>query len=424
MIASRFRPVLLLLSGNLVGAVVGGTFFLAAVQRFSLEQMGRYAVAISFQWITFGLIGTGLAIATLRLARDRLASGDRAGAAGVVANAIIITSVATLVLAAIAWAGLARLGAVLQLDPVVGALSVLWAGARALLDILRSGLLAQQDFRRTSLLTSASAATGLAALTLVLSSGELTVPRLLSAHALGLFSSTGAGIWLLAPLSQGGFRRDSVRPLFEYARWPALSEVTRLLPVNLGAPLLILLSGQVQAGLFGLGRYPAYVFDVIAVSLYQYWLAKAMGLSDRASLRSYVARQLRRAGGLGITMVVAAFLTVPLLPFFGDEFALAGPLFVLSTIDFAIVLLIRPIETGFHGLSRPRLELLQRLVALPILFLAALLLAPRWGSIGMAGAHLIASATSLAAGGFLLRRALAHAPAAGILVPVAGAELP
>jgi O-antigen/teichoic acid export membrane protein len=123
-------------------------------------------------------------------------------------------------------------------------------------------------------------------------------------------------------------------------------------------------------------------------------------------------------------MIGAAFLAVPLLPVFGDEFALAGPLFVLSTIDFAIVLLIRPIETGFHGLSRPRLELLQRLVALPILFLAALLLAPRWGSIGMAGAHLIASATSLAAGGFLLRRALAHAPAEGILVPVAGAELP
>ena len=404
--ASRFRPVLLLLSGNLVGAVVGGTFFLAAVQRFSLEQMGRYAVAISIQWVTFGLVGTGLSIATLRLARDRLASADRAGAAGVVFNAAMTVSVLTATLALLSWMVFRRFSPVLHINPAVGVLAVLWAGARALLDVLRSGLLAQQDFRRTALLTMAAAGTGLASLALALSAGQLTVVRLLTAHVLGLFSGVVATVWLLVPLLRGGIRQDNIRPLLTYARWPALSEASRLLQVNLGAPMLVALAGTAQAGLLGLGRYPAYVFDVVAVSLYQYWLAKAVSVPHGEAMRGYTALQLRRAAGLGIAMIAAALVAVPLLPLLADEFALAGPLFVLSAVDFSIVLLNRPLETAFHGLSRPRLELLQRFLALPVLLIAGMLLAPRWGALGMVSAHIIASVTALAVGGFVLHRAL------------------
>jgi O-antigen/teichoic acid export membrane protein len=410
MIGSRFRPILLLLSGNFIGAAVGGTFFLVASQRFSLEQMGRYAVAISFQWVAFGLIGTGLAISTLRIARDRLALDDRAGAAGVVASATIAASLLTVIAAIASYAFLVFFGAALGIDPLLGVLAVLWAGARALLDCIRSGLLAQQDFRRTALLTSASAATGLAALVIAVSAEELTVIRLLGAHTTGLFFGALVSIPLLAPLGRGRMRRDSTRAMLEYARWPSLSEGTRLLQSNLGAPLLVGLAGPVQAGLFGLGRYPAYVFDVVIVSLYQFWLARAVGVPDRTSMRGYVGRQLRWAGGLGLAMIAGAVLTLPIIPILGPDFARARPLFILSAIDFAIVVMIRPIETAFHGLSRPRLELIQRGIGLPILIIAALVLVPRWGAIGMAGAHLVASLTTLAFGALLLRNALAVGP--------------
>ena len=404
---ARFRPILLLLSGNFIGAAVGGAFFLVASQRFSLEQMGRYAVAISFQWVAFGLIGTGLAISTLRIARDRLALDDRAGAAGVVASAAIAASLLTVVAAIISYGVLVLFRAALGIDPLLGVLAVLWAGARALLDCIRSGLLAQQDFRRTALLTGASAATGLVALSIVVSSEELTVIRLLSAHTAGLFFGALASIPLLAPLGRGRMRRDSTRAVLEYARWPSLSEGTRLLQANLGAPLLVGLAGTAQAGLFGLGRYPAYLFDVVIVSLYQFWLARAVGVSDRASMRGYVGRQLRWAAGLGLAMIAGAALTLPVIPILGPDFARARPLFILSAIDFAIVLMIRPIETAFHGLSRPRLELMQRGIGVPVLLIAALALVPRWGAIGMAGSHLVASLTTLAFGALLLRNALA-----------------
>jgi O-antigen/teichoic acid export membrane protein len=155
-----------------------------------------------------------------------------------------------------------------------------------------------------------------------------------------------------------------------------------------------------------MGRYPAYVFDVITVSLYQYWLAKAVHVSGGNSVRGHLRRQLAFAGLLGIAMVFGALLARPFLHFLGDNFARAGWLFVLSSVDFAIVLLVRPIETMFHGLHRPHLELIQRWLTLPILLIAALLLTPRWGAAGMAGAHIAGSLGSLAFGAYLLRRTL------------------
>jgi O-antigen/teichoic acid export membrane protein len=408
---SRFRPILVLLTGNLLGAAVGGIFFLLASRRFSIDEMGRYTIAISAQFVTFGLIGTGLSIATLRLTRDRLAAGDRPGAAGTIANALTGITLMALVLSIASFFVLGLAPTQFALVPVLAVLAILWAGARGLLDILRSGLLAQQDFSRTAILTILSAASGLIALTVVMASGEFTVRRLLIAHVLGLFGGALLSVPLLVPLTREGIRRGSAWPLIDYARWPAASEGTRLLQGNLGALILAALAGPTQAGLFGLGRYPAYVFDVVAVTLYQFWLAKAVHVPERAAMRGYLVRQLQLAGALGLAMVVTALLVQPILPILGENFGRAGSLFVLSSIDFALVLLVRPIESVFHGLRRPRLELLQRALTLPVLLLAAVVLVPRFGAMGMAGAHILASGCSLLFGGLLLHRTLTIEPA-------------
>ncbi|HEX6316375.1 MAG TPA: hypothetical protein VFZ73_16005, partial [Gemmatimonadaceae bacterium] len=134
----------MLLTGNLLGAAVGGVFFIVASRQLSLEGMGRYAVAISLQWVAFGLIGYGLGIATLRVTRDRLAAGDRQGAAGVVGYAIISAGSITLLVAAVAYWLLGALTS--RIAPGNAALAILWAGCRAMLECSRSGLLAEQRF--------------------------------------------------------------------------------------------------------------------------------------------------------------------------------------------------------------------------------------------------------------------------------------
>jgi O-antigen/teichoic acid export membrane protein len=394
------------MSGNLLGAVVGGIFFIIASRLFSIQDMGRYFVAISLHWISFGLLGTGLAIATLRVARDRLQAGDQAGAAGVVAIAGSTGMLAGLALALVAYAVLWLLPVHPGMAPEVAFLAILWAGARALLDCVRSGLLAQQRFARAAILSAFTAVTGLGALLIVIATGEFTVTRVLTAHVGGLFSGALGSLVLLGPLAREGIRPRSARAVFTYARWPALSEGTRLLQVNLGAPLVALVAGAAQAGMFGLARYPAYVFDVAAVSLYQFWLAEAVQVRSAEKMREYLAPQFRVAGWLGAAMILGAIVAVPLLPLLGDAFASVGPLFFLCAVDFAIVLFVRPIESVYHGLGRPRLELVQRGVTLVVLALTALAFTSRWGALGMVGAHIVASLVSLACGALLVGRAL------------------
>jgi O-antigen/teichoic acid export membrane protein len=264
---------------------------------------------------------------------------------------------------------------------------------------------------RAAILSGFTAASGLGALVIMVSTGAFTVVRLLEAHTAGLLIGALGSVTLLGPLARQGVRRVSTRELFTYARWPALSEGTRLLQVNLGAPLLSLMAGAVQAGFFGLARYPAYLFDVVAVSLYQYWLSQAVHMTDATTMRSHLLIQFRIAALLGVALVAVALLALPFFTILGEAFASVGPLFLLCALDFAIVLFVRPIESAYHGLGRPRLELVQRGVALQVLAISALLLAPRWGAVGMVGAHIIASLASLACGAFLIQRALAGAAA-------------
>ena len=399
----------MLLTGNLLGAAVGGAFFLTASSLLSLEDMGRYAVAISLQWVVFGLLGHGLGIATLRVARDRIAADDHQGAVGIVAYAAFTAASVALIAAAAAF-GLIAIGPS-AFSPAMAALAILWAGCRAVLECTRSGLLAEQRFARSALLSVASGVSGLSALGLTLFTGELTVSRLLGAHVLGMFGGALAGFVLLLPLARHGLQLRGARQLFSYARWPSLSEGTRTLQVNLGAPLLVGLAGAAEGGLFGMARYPAFLFDVAAVTLYQYWLTRSVHVPGRAELLGYVRRHMRFAGVLGLAVVAAAIAVRPLLPLLGPNFANVGLLFVLCSIDFALILLVRPIESAYHGMARPRLELIQRCVALPTLLVAAFLLVSRWGAVGMVGAHISASVVSLIVGTALVHRALGTPPA-------------
>jgi O-antigen/teichoic acid export membrane protein len=402
------RPILTLLSGNFVGAAAGGVFFLAASWNFDLEEMGRYAVAISAQWVAFGLVGTGLSVATVRLTTDRLLAGDRGGAAGVVAMAAATSATISLSAAGLCLAVASLAAGRSGLPGEVMALVALWAGARALLDCVRAGLLAQQEFTRVALLMLLSAATGLTALLVTVLGEPLTLERLLVAHVVGLGASAIAGLALLAPLLRAGIRTSAsrFRELVAYARWPSLSEGTRLLQANLGPLVLMTLAGSAQAGLFSLARYPAYLFEVIAVSLYQYWLPTAVKQQAHSNLVKFVGRQLRLAALLGLGMCLAALALRPLLPLLGENFEAASHLFVLNAIDFALILLLRPVEATFHGLHRPRLELLLRIATLPLLGGSALFLASRFGAEGMVWAHVLTGLVALPLGLRLLWGAL------------------
>ncbi|HYQ70622.1 MAG TPA: hypothetical protein VET88_01700, partial [Gammaproteobacteria bacterium] len=288
------------------------------------------------------------------------------------------------------------------------ALVAVWAVARSLLDIIRSALLAQQRYVDAARVTALSALTGAVALFTIIQLGELTLGRLLTAHVAGLGIAALLGVFFLKDL---GAPRWADVPgtwpaVLRYARWPATSEGTRLLQANLGPLLLVPLAGAGAAGLFGVARYPAYLFEVVAVSLYQYWLPEASIREKHSNLGGYLRLQLLMALAIGLAMVLGAVVCSPFLPLLGENFAAVSTLFVLNAVDFSIFLLTRPIDSVFHGLRKPHLELWPRLIRIPLLGIAAWLLVPGTGALGMVWAHVISGIITLGFAGWLVHREL------------------
>lgn len=405
---SAAKPVATLLAGNLLGAFVGGAFFLYASWNFDLAEMGRYSVAISIQWVVVGLLGSGLSTATIRLAAGHLKQGDRDAAADTVFGALTVA----VLIGAVSVVLLLFLDLLLEGDGYLSGrfltLVALWAVSRALLDIIRSGLLAQQRYTDAARLTILSAFTGACALFMVWQLGDLSFGRLLTAHVLGLGSAAVLGIFFLRDLGMrwGVAVLGTWPALLRYARWPASSEGTRLLQTNLGPLILVPLAGSSAAGLFGVARYPAYLFEVVAVSLYQYWLPEASLEGKHGNIGGYLRKQMLLASLIGVAMVLGAAIFSPLLPLLGDNFAAAAPLFLLNAVDFSVFILTRPIESVFHGLHKPHLELWPRVVRIALLAITAWLFVPAYGALGMVWAHVITGIIALGIAGLLVWREL------------------
>ncbi len=385
-------------------------FFLVASWYFDVAEMGFYALAISVQWVLVGIFGSGMSVAVVRLSVDHFGRGDAAGAAGITAIAAGLALLGTTLAAALSLLLLdlpATMGG-MPLSATLAPLIALWAGGRAVLECLRASLLARENYRRVAQLTIASAVFGLSALAVVLLTGELDLRRLLIAHAVGQGASAVLAALVLVPLWRVGpnLALAQLKSLVRYARWPTLSEGTKLLQTHLGPVILVALSTAEQAGLYGLGRYPAYIFGVVGLSLYQYWLPQAAlhGIDHR--LRRFLRRQMRLGAVAAGCMLAGAFAVGPIMPLLGDNLAAGAPLIVPNTIDFIFVVLILPIEATYHGLHKPHLELVVRLCRLPVLLGLAYLLARSHGAEGMVWAQILSGAIALALSYMILRRNL------------------
>jgi O-antigen/teichoic acid export membrane protein len=405
---SSIRAILTLFSSNLLGAVVGGAFFLSASRSFDLAEMGLYAVALSTYWIITGLLGTGLHVATVRLSTDYLTAGDLAAAAEIVTLAVLTAGALSLLMAGLSLGSNLLTAAQLFLLGPLLALVALWAGARSVQDCLFAGLLVKQQFSRASLLLSLSAATGLVSLIGMLLAGSLTLRRLLVAHAFGMGATAIVGLGFLWPLWGSGVQISTkrLRALLAYACWPALSQATVSLQTELAPFMLVALAGSAQAGLYSLGRYPVFAFGMVAASLYQYWLPTAVQQTGHGQLMRFLGSQMRLAGLVGASVLLGAVVSRPLLPWLGPNFAIAAPVFVLAALDLALLVLTRPVEAVYHGLHKPHLELVLRGSRLLFLLGTALILAPHFGAVGMAWAQVLSSFVGLGLAVWLLWREL------------------
>jgi len=213
---------------------------------------------------------------------------------------------------------------------------------------------------------------------------------------------------LLLPLWRGGvvLRKKLLRELLAYARWPALGFGADGLQNHLAPFLVMAWAGPVAAGLFGMGRYPAFVFGILTTALYQYWLPAASRQEGHAQFSTFFSRQFRLAALTGAGMIVCALAASPLFPRLGPNFAGAAFLFVVNSLDFALGVLTKPVDAVYHGLHKPQLELFRRLIRLPFIYGLAWFLVHQHGALGMAWAQVLSGLVALLLGLALLRHEL------------------
>jgi O-antigen/teichoic acid export membrane protein len=396
MAARANRPIALLLGSNMVATAAGGVFFLAASWEFSLADMGLYVLAISIQWLLVGLVGTGMGVAVVRLSVERLEQNDEPGAGGLALMSAATAATVSLFFGVLGVLG-ARIGLGAPFTATTAALVALWAGGRVVLECLRSSILAREQYRRAAALTISGAAAGLTALAGVMLTGSLTIERILVAHAIGQVVSAVLASGFLVPLWKARPVLSTVlyRSLLSYAKWPTLGEGAKLVQSHVGPLILVMVSTAEQAGLYGLGRYPAFVFGVVGMSLYQYWLPQAALYGSSHRIGTFLRKHLRLAALTAIGMVAGAVLVTPLLPLLGENLGAGAPLMLPNAIDFALVVTILPIEASFHGMRRPQLDTYVRLARIPILLALAVLLSSKFGAMGMVWSQVITAASAL-----------------------------
>jgi hypothetical protein len=373
--------------------------------------MGLYAFAISAQWILVGLFGTGPGVAVVRLSVEQFASGNGQKAAGIAIMAAG-TAITGTVAVAIVGGTAAEISSGSGFSATAAVLVAIWAGGRSVLECLRSSLLSQELYGRVAVLTVAGAIVGLCALGLILATGDLTIERILLAHAIGQTASGLLATAFLIPLWRMGaeLSATSYRQLVAYAKWPTLSEGTKLLHSHIGPVILLAVAGAEQAGLYGLGRYPAYVFGVVGLSLYQYWLPQAALHGIDRRLREFLRRQMKLATLAAVTMLLGAVLIRPLISMLGENLASGTYLLIPNTLDFSLIVLVLPIEAAFHGLRRPQLDFFVRAVKLPLLLALAFFLSSKYGAAGMVWSQVLAGAAALSMAYGVLRKFIGSEP--------------
>ncbi len=382
-------------------------FFLTASWTFTLAEMGVYVLAISVQWLLVALLGTGMGIAVVRLSVERFRQNDVQGAGGI-AFMSAATAAAGSVLLGVVGVVAATSEISISFTPTLAALVAAWAGGRSVLECLRSSILAREEYGRAATLTMAGAVAGLSALGVVVVTGQLNLERILIAHAVGQVVSAIFAAWFLNSLWKARPTVSAVlfRSLMSYARWPTLSEGAKLLQSHVGPLILVMVASAEEAGLYGLGRYPAFVFGVVGLSLFQYWLPQAAHYGSNHRLSKFLRHHMRFAALTAAGMVVCAVLVTPLLPFLGANLGAGAYLMVPNAIDFGFVVLLLPLEAAFHGMNRPQLDTFVRVAKIPLLLTLAFLLSSRFGAAGMVWSQVITGVVALVIAFAVLKRYL------------------
>jgi len=387
------RNTAVLLAGNVVK--LGFGFVASALTYRALRpgDAGRFAIAMGLVSLFSFVAEFGFRDAAV----NYIAGAATPSEAQAVARSFLMAKLVFGTLAAVLLAGLAGwivsgwYGGAVQPGLVrLAALTLLTGG---LLNYLQTLLEARQTFGALSLISMAQALLRAGAIGALFLTGRLALWPLVGIEVvlpLALLAIGQHGLPpALRPRLLGSLGAHFAR-LWRFSRWIAVAAVASTIFLSLDVLLLGHFRPAAEVGLYGAALALLAKFEVVQNAILTSSFPEACRYRSRADLRAYVTRTLRLTGlaSIGFLLVLPfSGLLVTLL--YGRAYAGAVIPFGILLVGVAISINAQPAAFILYPLGRPRWIAGGDVLQLVFFAAVGLLMAPRYGAVGIAIAVLL-----------------------------------
>lgn len=412
-------PGFLIFAGGMARSAFGFVIGLVIARQLGVEDYGLFYTYTVIFILSLTMTGDALDGGVVRFFTYRL-HHDPTRAHAVLGSALLLRAAAVAPLLAVGGA----VAALLPPDAVAqGYADLVMAGLLsgvfgAFVSFANAICLSRERFVERATLLPALNAVRCVAVSGVLLAGVDSLIPVVWVDTTVVFAFALLTFWLVRQdLVALGFCRETLRQLFDYAKWSVLGMTTYLLYIGLNAPLLIFFAGEAAAGSYGAAVSFVMVVEHAAGALVTVQWQKASKVNSAGELRVF----LRKTAGFALICALAlAPLGVvggPLLELaFGSGFSAGAAIFPIVFVGTIVHLISMPLTTVFIAVDAPHRITYATLAGFVAWGLAAAVLIPLYAEVGAALSVVIARVVQALALAAMIRRLLGAMDAGRLFV--------
>ncbi|MCP5229423.1 oligosaccharide flippase family protein [Accumulibacter sp.] len=381
------QPAMLVFAANMMRSALAFLVTLVVARGLGPAEFGLFTTFVVVTTLAHNLIGEGFDPSVVRLyARKRHDDPTRlpqvlGSAIGM--RALLVLPMLLLILLGGRWLAPA-LGDVLQL-------ASLTAVAASFATLSLAVLQARERFVAYALLMPLTNALRLLFLPVLALAGALTLAPLMWTHALSFALAGVLGLWLLRnELRRARLDLATIRELFRFGKWTALANLSFVLQINLAVPVLTLVKGAAQAGLYSAAATLLLVVDQFTAALLTVNLPSTSRIQTATELRAFAKRLAPRLLSVGLALSLLVPLSGQIIALaFGPAYAESATVMRVLLPGFIATLLSHPLYLVLYTSNRPHWYTGSGVVALAAWCALAWWLIPPYGVVGAAWATTI-----------------------------------
>ncbi len=406
-----FSPSFLVFAGGMARSGFGFIISLMIARYFGVEDYGLFYTYMVISVLSLAVAGDALDGGVVRFFTYRL-HHDPKRAHDVLGSALafrVIVAVLLIVLSGLFVLVLAPHTMAAQDYGHLVMAGVLGGAFVSLVSFSNSIFISRENFfYRAALLPSLNAARCLV-LGLCLLGGLSGLITILWIDVAVMITFALMTLWLVrTDLAAIGFCRETMRDLFQYAKWSIAGMASYLLFMGLNAPLLIYFWGEGEAGIYGAAISFAMIVEHAAGAIVTVQWQRASKIRTAQEIRQFLRRTALVSLLCAAALAPLGLIGGPVIELaFGSAFSTSAAIFPIIFIGTIIHMISMPLALIFIATDKPHRIAYAAMLGLVSWAAAAAILIPAYAEWGAALSVLVARIAQGVAIAVMVGRALA-----------------